>query len=383
MAVAGCINAYDCAGCFLTTFQQLQSDNIGVAINYTAPSEYWRRQLDYIKYTDKCGCTCCLTGENELKIVATQWVIKNFTLTNDDTNEKVIVKWNDLFGSNRAYTMVRYKTWSYPTSITDWTLAVKETTKNQYATNGYWVSWLSDDTTYYFSVFGVDTDGTVINVQSKAITTEFWWHPSANTFAYYSFDDRWVNWYIKDDSWNWRNATWWTQPSYVLVSWSNYAWDFYNPSSWNPPVADISWITNTKFTEVVRVKPVADWQQYISCIWWNYQQAIIYWYNSKQIEFYSYDWKNRRITIKSWVNLNQWYCIWFTRNWTTIKVYCNGEYVWSITVPTYTIEYINVWWTWWSVRFHWLIWSIILENNVEWSLSDFQSYYNKTKKHYQ
>ena len=37
MAVAGCINAYDCAGCYLTTLQQLQSDNIGVAINYTAP----------------------------------------------------------------------------------------------------------------------------------------------------------------------------------------------------------------------------------------------------------------------------------------------------------------------------------------------------------
>ena len=54
MAVAGCINAYDCAGCYLTTLQQLQSDNIGVAINYTAPWEYWRRQLDYIKYTDKC-----------------------------------------------------------------------------------------------------------------------------------------------------------------------------------------------------------------------------------------------------------------------------------------------------------------------------------------
>ena len=248
------------------------------------------------------------------------------------------------------------------------------------SSNFCWI--VLDETTYYISAFAVDSNGTIIDVQSSSITTDFWRSPGVNTYAYYSFDDRWVSWYIKDDSWNWRNAIWWTQPSYVLVSWSNYAWDFNNSSTWTSPVADISWITNTKFTEVVRVKPVADWQQYISYILWSYQQAIIYWYNSKQIEFYSYDWTNRRITIKSWVNLNQRYCIWFTRNWTTIKVYCNWEYVWSITVPTYTIANINVWWAWWSWRFHWLIWAMILENNVEWSLSDFQSYYNKTKNHY-
>lgn len=224
MANAGCINAYDCAGCYLTTLQQLQSDNIGVAINYTAPSEYWRRQLDYIKYTDKCGCTCCLTGENELRIVATQWVIKNFTLTNGDTNEVVNVKWNDLFGSNRAYTMVRYKTGSYPTSITDGTLAVKETTQNQYATNGYNVSWLTDWTTYYFTAFAVSQDGTIIVVQSNFITTDFWRKPTTDTLLYLPLESD-----VVDMSWkSWRTFTtssisyttvWWVQSIHVWTSW--------------------------------------------------------------------------------------------------------------------------------------------------------------------
>lgn len=222
----------------------------------------------------------------------------------------------------------------------------------------------------------------IIVVQTSSVQTDFWRKPDSNTFVYYSFDDQWINWYITDNSWNWRNATWWTQPSYVLVSWRNYAWDFYS-TTWNIPSWNISWITTTKFTEVLRVKPVADWEQYITYIAWTYQQAIIYWFMSKQIEFYSYANWNYRTTIKSWVSLNQWYCVWFTRNWTSIKVYCNWEYVWSITAPTSsTISNIRVWWESSSSRFHWLIWAMILENNVEWSSSDFMNYYTKTKTSY-
>ena len=253
MAVAGCINAYDCAGCYLTTLQQLQSDNIGVAINYTAPWEYWRRQLDYIKYTDKCGCTCCLTGENELRIVATQWVIKNFTLTNDDTNEVVNVKWNDLFGSNRAYTMVRYKTWSYPTSITDWTLAVKETTQNQYSVSWYNVSGLTDWTTYYFTAFAVSQDGTIIVVQQKTITTDF-------IFAWYQrVEYIGANWIQYTVIWNsfktsyksiidFKMTTiWWDYIPIWMRNSSNYR---YWVDAWNGYFQIISWWNDWTKTKV-------------------------------------------------------------------------------------------------------------------------------------
>ena len=312
--------------------------------------------------------------------------ITNFNLENDPDNEAILISWKDptLKASSpnpRKKTIVRVSTVNFPTTITDWTLVVEETTRNQYESTPFSMS-ATEWTTYYFTAFAIAQDDTMIDVQTNSITADFGRKPDANTFVYYSFNDQWINWYITDNSWNWRNATWWTQPSYVLVSWSKYAWDFYNPSSWTVPSWDMNWLSTTKFTEVVRVKPLADWQQYISYIWWSYQQAIIYWYNSKQIEFYAYDWTNRRITIKSWVNLNQWYCIGFARNWTTIKVYCNGEYVWSLYVPTYTITHINVWWSWWSWRFHWLIWELIIENNIEWETNNFLDHFNKTKKIY-
>lgn len=175
MANAWCINAISCDWCLIQTLQNLDSSNIWVWVQFTAPDPLDDKRLDYIKYTDKCWNVCCLTNENEILIYATQWVIKNFTLTNDDANEVVNVKRNDIFWSNWKKTVVRYKTWSFPTSITDWTLAVEETTMNQYSSTWYNVSWLSDWTTYYFSAFAVAQDDTIIDMQSKQITTDFFW----------------------------------------------------------------------------------------------------------------------------------------------------------------------------------------------------------------
>jgi len=173
MANAWCINAYNCDWCLIQTLWTLDSANIWVWVQFCAPDPLDDKRLDYIKYTDKCWNTCCITWENELLIYATQWVIKNLTLTNDDANEVVNVKRTDLFWSNRKKTVVRYKTWWYPTSITDWTLAVEELVQNQYQSSWYNVSWLSDWTTYYFTAFAVAQDDTIIVVQSWSITPDF------------------------------------------------------------------------------------------------------------------------------------------------------------------------------------------------------------------
>lgn len=173
MANAGCINAIWFDWTYLRTLDTLDSANIGVGVQYCIPAPLDDKRLDYIKYTDKCGCTCCITGENEILVYATNWVIKNFTLTNDDDNEVVNVKWTDLFWSNWKKTIVRYKTWSYPTNISDWTLAVQETIQNQYSVNWYNVSWLADWTTYYFTAFAVDSNNNVIASQNKTVTTNF------------------------------------------------------------------------------------------------------------------------------------------------------------------------------------------------------------------
>ena len=182
MANAWCINAYDCNGCLIQTLQNLDSACIGVGVQYTAPNPLDDKRLDYIKYTDKCWCVQCLSAENEILIYATNGVIKNLTLTNDDVNEAIKIKWNDIFWSNRAKTIVRYKTWSYPVSITDGTLAVEETTKNQYSSTPFSLSGVLDETTYYISAFAVDSNGTIIDVQGKQITTNFFvpWYQKLN-----------------------------------------------------------------------------------------------------------------------------------------------------------------------------------------------------------
>ena len=246
MANAWCINAIWFDWTYLRTLDTLDSANIGVGVQYCIPAPLDDKRLDYIKYTDKCGCTCCITGENEILVYATNWVIKNFTLTNNDTNEVVNVKWNELFGSNRAYTMVRYKTWSYPTSITDWTLAVKETTQNQYSVSWYNVSWLTDWTTYYFTAFAVSQDGTTINMQSSSITTNFFlskyqlleYIQSNSTWSWTSSTWQYINTGVAVNNkmkvvfklWNWLNA--WTSSNDAFSADTNWTTNWFGLIAW-------------------------------------------------------------------------------------------------------------------------------------------------------
>lgn len=62
---------------------------------------------------------------------------------------------------------------NYPTTPTDGTLLVEETVKNTYETNPFVLSGVLDGTTYYFTAFALDTDDTIIDVQSNSITTDF------------------------------------------------------------------------------------------------------------------------------------------------------------------------------------------------------------------
>lgn len=93
-------------------------------------------------------------------------------------NGKVAIKWSDpantvtdgITVSQWASTKVVYKTGSYPTSPTDGTLALNNTTKDAYKTNALTVSGLTNGTTYYFAFFPVSTDGAVNTDASNRIT---------------------------------------------------------------------------------------------------------------------------------------------------------------------------------------------------------------------
>lgn len=87
-------------------------------------------------------------------------------------NGQFSLTWTDPAAQGDNYTwketVVRYKAGSAPTSATDGTVAVVETTRNQYASSPLTVTGLTNGVTYYISVFpkstsgGINTDGSQI-----------------------------------------------------------------------------------------------------------------------------------------------------------------------------------------------------------------------------
>lgn len=211
------------------------------------------------------------------------------------------------------------------------------------------------------------------------------WNPWSNTVWYWTFDDQNAN-QITDVSWNWNNLTGNTMPTYIQVLWSNYAWNYNNVSSWW--TQSYSWTIDwNKFTVMLWLKVSATWQQYIINIVKDSSgnsPALIYWFNSWQIELYWYvNGTTYRSTIKSSTSLDTWYCVWFTRNWTTMKTYINGAYVASLTIPVVTwLTSFVLGSNWPSQRFHWQIGEAVLKSWVEEDLSYMSNYYNQTKSLY-
>ena len=96
-------------------------------------------------------------------------------------NGKVTIKWTDpndtvtdgITVSAWAGTKVVYKTGSAPKNAEDGTLAKNSTTKNQYSTNGFQITGLTNGTTYYFGVFPYATDetgGAANNATANTVT---------------------------------------------------------------------------------------------------------------------------------------------------------------------------------------------------------------------
>ena len=376
MANAWCINAYDCNGCLIQTLQNLDSACIGVGVQYTAPNPLDDKRLDYIKYTDKCWCVQCLSAENEILIYATNGVIKNLTLTNDDVNEAIKIKWNDIFWSNRAKTIVRYKTWSYPVSITDGTLAVEETTKNQYSSTPFSLSGVLDETTYYITAFAVDSNNVVIWTQQTTITTDFWWHPSANTLARFPFKDD-----ANDHSWNWvtlvntqyisKQSLWYKWQFSQWATWNSYSLHFNNSNAkyiwmWYK-VLNSTWNSNIC------------WLQKYGAVWYN----TSHWntnLNNKIVLFTNTSWSIW--ASADWMSFNVWHHIAIWYDWS--KVVLSKDWVLSTLYNwTWYNFWVEVWiaWSWNNSNFQVLFSDVICES-VSWTQAQITEYWNKTKSIY-
>lgn len=214
------------------------------------------------------------------------------------------------------------------------------------------------------------------------------WRPWDSTLAYYTFNDQNSS-QITDFSFNWKNLTWWTMPSYVLVSWTDYAGNYANTDTTSAPYVSF-WTSHNLVTVLVWAKPTANGQCYISYVWRDssatddYQNWIIRWYNSWQIEYYESKTNSTsvRATIKSWVSLNTRYLVWYTRTGNSIKTYVNWTTWWTVTwiSDTWNISFYlwcsNLWW-----RFKGQIWECIIEYKI-WTIDEILEYYNSTKSKY-
>lgn len=402
MANAWCINAIWYNWCFLQTLQQLDSACIWVWVQYTAPDPLDDKRFDYITYTDKCWCSCCISWENEILIYATQWTLKNLTLTNDDTNEVVNVKRTDLFWSNWKKTVVRYKTWSFPTSVTDWTLAVEELVQNQYQSSWYNVSWLEDWTQYYFTAFALDIYDNVIDLKSASITTEFWYVANANTLFFIK-----NNWEISDHSqYNHTMNRYWTSKFYELSNWRKVAHFDWTNGVFSDVFSEANWKTN--FTLHV-------WRRHLSFDWtdpyvagWLWRKQISWTNTDRRWMHIHEEYNEQKTNIMYWMNSQDWWhpsssfytplptdslqLYTVTVNWWTFKMYIDWQLRttyswtsirwWSSTWPRFSIW--KLFYPDWTLRVWWplcYIWQVILEDKTETD-SEVLDFYLKTAKQY-
>lgn len=218
------------------------------------------------------------------------------------------------------------------------------------------------------------------------------WQPWANTLWYYTFDDQNAN-QITDFSWNNRNLTWGTMPSYALVDWTNYAGNYRNVSSGYAPNYSNFWALDGDFTMLVWVKPTSSSQSYVNSLYYNmgqyreHQISIIWNYNSGQFEYFDYydpGWAGvtKRTAIKTWASTNIWYLIGYTRNGTSVITYCDWI-AWNTI--TWNNSTISKWlWLWssngWD-RFKWQIWDCVIEDKAR-TAQEVADYYNLTKWNY-
>ena len=213
-----------------------------------------------------------------------------------------------------------------------------------------------------------------------------WWY-LFESYWYYTFDDQNSN-QITDFSWNNRNLTWWTMPSYTLVSGTNYAWNYTNQSSWIAQSASYSTLGDV-YTMLLWVKPTATNSCYVNCLFWwttwnGHQLSVIWWYNSGEFEYYEdKTWKGTvRTAMLSGISINTRHLIWYTRNWTAIQTYWDWVSKNSVTGHDISLSLDLFLWSsdWWD-RFKWQIWECIIEDKV-WTTQEISNYYNRTKSSY-
>ena len=237
-----------------------------------------------------------------------------------------------------------------------------------------------DETTYYFTAFAIDQNNNIIDSQTLSITTDFWWHVTPNTLAYYKLETDW-----NDYSWNWNDmtATWISFANWVAVlNWNQRA-----------TIPNITWFKTICFrfkkTNDYNGMPISQWNTnwYIQLRtngfsawwswWWNFNKDFTAWWSTP-----SNVW---RLCVVTQTTASDQSGSW------SMKFYLS-DFWWVSWIRQYDQDashYLNrsitkFWWSWNTSAPYALIaeMSKFIVEKSEWSFDDIVSYYNKTKSKY-
>lgn len=240
-----------------------------------------------------------------------------------------------------------------------------------------------DETTYYITAFAVDSNNTVISSQTASITTDFWWHPSANTLAYYPLTSSTT---VNDMSWNNRN---WTK--YWTINFSTYGWvncAYFNGGSNYIQVPYDSWMSTSSITISLWAKTLEyNGNRWLVYKWQFTWQNWIYAIAITNVSWNYFDWRIN--TTPHWCNVFDWNNIWthilVDFNWSTWHVYKNwiliSTFSQSQSISSDTNKLIL--WAYWnsSYCFYWYLSNIIFEKKIR-TQAEITEYFNKTKSIY-
>lgn len=241
------------------------------------------------------------------------------------------------------------------------------------------------------SIFVWDTAPSKIFVWDTEVSKVFvwdtqvrpaWWTPWANTVVYYPLTAN-----ANDYSWNWYNATnnggtfseanWWyfsTDTSRITLP-SMTIWQTFTISAWMKlPNWQPTWTEEFDF--------YYDWS-YLHF-------TLLYGASATGINIYPWNWgsgaQTKQISATFWT---WWNNIVLSKSWTTYSVYQNWTLLETFTssynpsIPWWynTVEFPHTAWHTAGYSAYWYMKDYIIEN-VAWSSSDVQDYYNLVKSNY-
>lgn len=325
----------------------------------------------------------------------------------DGENSDIILKRTDVWNlvvnwvtanSWTATKLVR-KVGSAPSSSSDGTLVTTSTTLNQYQTNGYDDTWLTDGTTYYYKAFSVGSNWLESWSNSVSGVPTSWWKPWANTIGYYPMNNDILNHATTGSTFpNWilNTATFsttkvhWNNTYSLYCNGSTYA---YLPASskfefWTNDFTISCWVyseTNSwTYTWIISNYKEAyprDLKQ-----WWRISDRFN---NSTQLNFCWDAWNvwqsdiwvdgATNVSIKYW-----WHNIVLTRTNGTLKLYLDGNTTPKWTTSSYPSQNIwrNAMLAFWLNIGDWYYSTCYLNDvifeNVWWTAQEVSDYYTLT-----